>query len=177
MSTRSYILVEQDNGTYKGVYCHSDGYLEHNGALLMDYFNSREMADKILELGDLSFLQPNLYPDPKRGPHSFDYKEQQELVTVAYGRDRGEKGTEAKIQDLKKLDKDSWGEYFYIFAKDGTWKYFKFGCLSKGFRDLETDLAAITKGTEREKAGVFSHYMLEELQRQTKSKKAALAEM
>lgn len=24
MSTRSYILMEQDDGQYKGVYCHSD---------------------------------------------------------------------------------------------------------------------------------------------------------
>lgn len=172
MSTRSYILIEQDDGQYKGIYCHSDGYLEHNGALLMDYFNSREMAEKILELGDLSFLQPNLYPDPEKGPHSFDYNARQELVTVAYGRDRGEKDIEAKIHDLKRLEKDSWGEYFYIFTKDDTWKYFEYGRLSKGFRDLKTDLSAMIKGTELEKAGVFSDYKLEELQAAATPKQA-----
>ena len=35
MSTRSFICVEQDDGSYKGVYCHSDGYLTYNGAIIL----------------------------------------------------------------------------------------------------------------------------------------------
>lgn len=38
MSTRSFICVEQDDGSYKGVYCHSDGYLTYNGAMLLDHY-------------------------------------------------------------------------------------------------------------------------------------------
>ena len=41
MSTRSFICVEQDDGSYKGVYCHSDGYLTYNGAMLLDHYNSQ----------------------------------------------------------------------------------------------------------------------------------------
>ena len=119
MSTRSFICVEQDDGSYKGVYCHSDGYLTYNGAMLLDHYNSREKASEIIALGDLSLLCEKLYPDPER-PHSFDYDSRQEDVTVAYGRDRGEKGTEAREITLEDA-KESWCEYMYVFGKDGKW--------------------------------------------------------
>ena len=66
MSTRSYICVKQDDGSYKGVYCHWDGYLTYNGAMLIDHYNSLEKANEILALGDISSLKENLYPDPAR---------------------------------------------------------------------------------------------------------------
>ena len=34
MSTRSYICVKQNDGSYKGVYCHWDGYLTYNGIMI-----------------------------------------------------------------------------------------------------------------------------------------------
>lgn len=64
MSTRSFICVEQDDGSYKGVYCHSDGYLTYNGAMLLDHYNSREKADALIALGDLSLLAKNSIPIP-----------------------------------------------------------------------------------------------------------------
>ena len=72
MSTRSYICVKQDDGSYKGVYCHWDGYLTYNGAMLLDHYNNRERADALIALGDLSLLCEKLYPDPDK-PHGFDY--------------------------------------------------------------------------------------------------------
>jgi len=168
--------MEQDDGSYKGVYCHWDGYIEHNGGLLLDYYNTREMAEKLIELGDLSSLQPKLYPDPAK-PHKFwdglEPRQEQELVTLAYGRDRGEKGTEAKTFNLKGLDTDSWGEYFYVFTKDNQWKYFTFGHLSEGLRDLAADLAEKNKGSELEAAGVFSEYKLDEIRQARPQEPAA----
>ena len=38
MSTRSRIAIKQNDGTYKSIYCHSDGYLEHNGYILYNYY-------------------------------------------------------------------------------------------------------------------------------------------
>lgn len=108
MSTRSFISVEQDDGSYKGVYCHSDGYLTYNGAMLLDHYNSREKADALIALGDLSLLCEKLYPDPDK-PHGFDYDKRQPDVTVAYARDRGEKNTEARIVTPESA-LDSWGE-------------------------------------------------------------------
>ena len=139
LSTRSYICVKQDDGSYKGVYCHWDGYLTYNGAMLIDHYNSLEKANEILALGDISSLKENLYPDPAKGPHSFDYGKQQEGVTIAYGRDRGETGTEAKTVDLKTLQSDdSWIDYIYVF-EDGRWKYFEYGQLSEGLKDVDED--------------------------------------
>ena len=42
MSTRSLICEELDNGKYKTIYCHSDGYLTYNGAMLIEHFNDRK---------------------------------------------------------------------------------------------------------------------------------------
>ena len=151
MSTRSYICVKQDDGSYKGVYCHWDGYLTYNGAMLIDHYNSLEKANEILALGDISSLKENLYPDPAKGPHSFDYGKQQEGVTIAYGRDRGETGTEAKTVDLKILQSDdSWIDYIYVF-EDGRWKYFEYGQLSEGLKDVDEDLHEYyaSKGVKR----------------------------
>ena len=131
MSTRSFICVEQDDGSYKGVYCHSDGYLTYNGAMLLDHYNSREKADALIALGDLSLLCEKLYPDPdKRQPN----------VTVAYARDRGEKNTEARIVTPESA-LDSWGEYLYVFCKDGKWRYYALCDDQPELRDVETDLA------------------------------------
>ena len=117
MSTRSFISVEQDDGSYKGVYCHSDGYLTYNGAMLLDHYNSGEKADALIALGDLSLLCEKLYPDPDK-PHGFDYDKRQPDVTVAYARGPGEKNTEAQIVTPESA-LNSWGEYLYVFCKDG----------------------------------------------------------
>jgi hypothetical protein len=54
MSTRSSIAVEHANGTVSAIYCHFDGYLEGVGSNLVDAFNSQEMAETLVALGDLS---------------------------------------------------------------------------------------------------------------------------
>lgn len=139
MSTRSFICVEQNDGSYKGVYCHSDGYLTYNGAMLLDHYNSREKAEGIIALGDLSLLCEKLYPDPDK-PHSFDYDERQKDVTVAYGRDRGEKNTEAQIVTPESA-LNSWGEYMYVYTKENKWQYYDLHENNPEMRDVETDLA------------------------------------
>lgn len=139
MSTRSFICVEQDDGSYKGVYCHSDGYLTYNGAMLLDHYNSREKAEEIIALGDLSLLCEKLNPDPEK-PHSFDYDKRQEDVTVAYGRDRGEKNTEARIVTPESAS-ESWGEYMYVYTKENKWQYYDLHEDKPELRDVETDLA------------------------------------
>lgn len=39
MSTRSTIAIENANGTIKKVYCHFDGYIEHNGKILAEHYS------------------------------------------------------------------------------------------------------------------------------------------
>ncbi|MDQ1341322.1 MAG: hypothetical protein QG567_2480, partial [Campylobacterota bacterium] len=38
MATRSTIWVKNKDGIYNGVYCHNDGYLENNGAILLMHY-------------------------------------------------------------------------------------------------------------------------------------------
>jgi hypothetical protein len=44
MATRSTFVVQMEDGTFHRNYCHSDGYLEHNGMMLHTHYNSAERA-------------------------------------------------------------------------------------------------------------------------------------
>lgn len=123
MSTRSYILMETeqtaDTHEYYGIYCHWDGYPAYNGNILLNHYKNREKVEKLISLGDLSALGPNIDPDPSQ-PHSFD--DGQPGVCVFYGRDRGEEGVEPRMYNIFSLMIDSWAEYLYIYTLDGKWK-------------------------------------------------------
>lgn len=120
MSTRSMICKEQPNGKYLSIYCHFDGYLEHNGIILDIAYNTEEKVNQLLGLGDLSIL--GLVTSPSKNKiHTFN--NYQNNVCLAYGRDRGENNTEAKECTLKELFNNVWIEYFYIFTKDNKWIY------------------------------------------------------
>lgn len=92
MATRSYISY-YDGERLVTQYCHYDGYIEGGvGETLQRYYLEPKRVKKLSHLGDLSVLTDVLEPT---GPHSFDNRE--EGVTVAYGRDRGEDGTQSKV--------------------------------------------------------------------------------
>lgn len=107
MSTRSTISVLNKDNTVTSIYCHSDGYLQGVGYMLFTHYNTPEMVQELIALGDLSCLQENLNPlpiAPKQrwsGPdpapmiehHTFD--DPQTGVTVAYLRDRNSLGEPA----------------------------------------------------------------------------------
>ena len=140
MATRSYISKELDDGKIKLIYCHSDGYLTHNGALLIDHFSDDEKLDELLALGDISFLAPNIHPT--KNNHNFDFSKREEGVVVAYARDRGDEGMDARIISMEEVDdffEESWANYFYIFTKDKEWKFFN--CSNKNLRSVSESLA------------------------------------
>lgn len=163
MSTRSMILIEQEDKKYLGIYCHSDGYLTHNGAMLLDHYNERKKVQELLMHGDLSYLSQRINPDPSR-EHSFD--KPQRGVCIFYGRDRGESSTEATNVTLEELDSDPWIEYTYVFTKDNQWKYFEYNGLSAGLKSVSEDLENIFKdwGFNRP-AGVYGWYTKSDISR------------
>jgi hypothetical protein len=125
MSTRSRIAVKLDDSNIKSIYCHWDGYPSNNGRLLLNYHNNKEAALKIITLGDLSHLDESL-----EKPNGHSYDTQIDGYTVAYGRDRNEKGTDAidhhNINSLINAANDSGGEYIYLFdCKKNKWFYLK----------------------------------------------------
>lgn len=51
MSTRSLIAIKQTDGTVKSIYCHWDGYVSHNGRLLIEHYATPEAVEELLALG------------------------------------------------------------------------------------------------------------------------------
>lgn len=145
MSTRSFICKEQPDGSYYGIYCHSDGYLTYNGAMLLDHYSDAQKVDELLSFGDMSSLNEKIYPDPAR-PHSFDFSERQKDVCVFYGRDRGEADTQAKTLTPEIIN-NSWCEYMYVFGQDGVWRYCE---LSHEQAPTKEDLISVESGLNHE---------------------------
>ncbi len=119
MGTRSRIGVMHGD-VLKSVYCHWDGYLDNNGRILLSHYDSAK-ANHLVALGDISSLDINV-EIPEGVEHS--YQVPLKGVTVFYGRDRGESGTEFAVDHdfesfMKRVD-DSGAEYYYIM-KDGEW--------------------------------------------------------
>ena len=56
MGNRSFICVEKDNGKFLGIYCHWNGYLAYNGAILYKYYKERKNVETLISLGSLSSL-------------------------------------------------------------------------------------------------------------------------
>jgi hypothetical protein len=56
MATRSTIALEFADGTVQQVYCHWDGYLEHNGKILFESYQDPFKLRDLIDLGDVSVL-------------------------------------------------------------------------------------------------------------------------
>jgi hypothetical protein len=144
MSTRSFIGIVQEDGTVKGVYCHSDGYPSNQMPLLTENYTVAKKVDELVSLGDMSQLDRRICP-PKNSKHSFDHR--RKGVCVYYGRDRGEDSNAIKptVIERKKLAsfiKRGWYQYAYLF-KDGKWKAYEVTYPDKGGKRFR-------KMTERE---------------------------
>ena len=114
MATRGTIAVEHPDGTITQVYSHWDNYLDHNGRILRDYYNSQELAEELVSMGDMSSLGPRIHP---RGPHSYDRPE--EHVSVFYHRDHGQAFTNTKYSDYDEyIQTGQYEEYNYIFRNN-----------------------------------------------------------
>jgi hypothetical protein len=128
MGTRSRIGVMHGD-IVKSIYCHWDGYLEHNGEILLKHYDSAK-ANELVSLGDLSSLRPEI--GEKHAFSQFDLpKEEVEAFNkltenwcTFYGRDRGEENVSWKVahtfDEFLEQVESCWGEYYYIM-KDGIW--------------------------------------------------------
>ena len=127
MGTKSRIGVMHGD-VVKSVYCHWDGYLEHNGAILQEHYNSAK-ANELVSLGDLSSLRPTIGVEHAFSPFDTEMSQENyeklygEMCTF-YGRDRGEKDTAWKVAQtfaefMEQVDFCG-AEYYYIM-RDGVW--------------------------------------------------------
>ena len=136
MGTRSRIGI-WENGVVRSVYCHWDGYLSHNGKILLENYDA-EKTRQLVALGDLSSLRPEIgvaHPfsvwennDPNKSktmtPTEFD--QLYGNMTTFYSRDRGEAVNNAvehpDFESFLDYCVESTAEYYYIM-KDGVWHW------------------------------------------------------
>jgi hypothetical protein len=114
MGTRSTIALEFADGTVQQVYCHWDGYLEHNGKILQEHYSDPFKLRELIDLGDMSSLAPNIGTQ-----HSFGDRVDGECTF--YGRDRKESGVSAKkFKDFADYRANhQYEEYEYILRACG----------------------------------------------------------
>lgn len=135
MSTRSLIWLEVSDGSYRGIYCHNDGYILNGvGETLLKYYQDYDRIARLINLGNLSSLGMYLDPLPDgahlhydfdngfkliytfSSEHTFDNP--QEDVCVAYHRDRGEELeilSEPNLDEVIKGAEHTWADYVYVF--------------------------------------------------------------
>ena len=121
MSTKSRIGILNTDGTTETIYCHWDGYPEHQLPILTKNYTTEEKVRELLELGDISALGERTAPEENEA-HSWSAPAKG--VTIAYHRDGGERKIRARrsksIDDLHSADWDV--NWFYLFdAANSAW--------------------------------------------------------
>lgn len=121
MGTSSRIGIENEDGTITSIYCHWDGYVSHVGNILMNFYGDPAKIHELMKLGDLSCIDKEIGEK-----HNFNnHLDEHEDWCLAYGRDRGEEDTEAKLSKNFKEFEDLFEEYTYLF-RDNQWFVFDY---------------------------------------------------
>lgn len=134
MATRSAIGVRTVTGQVTAIYCHWDGYPEHNGRILMENYRTTDKINELISLGALSSLREEIGEQ-----HDFNARYEggdvREDWCVAYHRDRGEELDIKVFPDVKSFVEqfDMGVEYYYIwngqdwlvngYGRTGSWDF------------------------------------------------------
>lgn len=113
MGTRSRIGIKNADETITSIYCHWDGYPDHNGQILMEHYTNEGKIQKLMALGDLSTLGKEIGE-----PH--DFNNRVDGWCTAYGRDRGEEDVSSKKHEDMAAFLAWEEEYNYLF-QNGQW--------------------------------------------------------
>ena len=137
MGTRSRIGYELPDHSVVSVYCHWDGYVEHNGKILVEHYQDRDDVMDLIDGGGISSLRTRGTWD-----HSSPLRDEDgEYICDAagylkYENDRDpqplyytERGEELDIAHTS-FDEFVSGnlggeEYAYLFDLNGNWKAYK----------------------------------------------------
>lgn len=134
MATRSTIALLRDDNTVAQVYCHWDGYLDHNGKILLEHYNTPEKIEALLAHGSISSLGTcvgekhpfDTYDKSKLSAEDLALAERAEAEswTLYYGRDRGETDVDAVVyKDLGDYEANAQFEEFNYCFIFGEWYY------------------------------------------------------
>lgn len=120
MATRSTIAIKQGDKV-TAIYCHFDGYREGVGAILDQYYQDADKVRQLMDLGNLSALSREIGDKQdfnNRDTNNDDW-------CLAYGRDRGETGQEARTFDSVAdwvTNFNSGEEYYYLYTEGEGWE-------------------------------------------------------
>jgi hypothetical protein len=108
MATRSYIGVRNADASVDYIYCHFDGYPDHNGKILTEHYSNINRVNELLNLGDLSVLGQFI-------GEKMDFDKRIQDTCLAYGRDRGESNVSKKNSGYDELITNQNVDYVYVF--------------------------------------------------------------
>ena len=106
MSTRSEIAIENKDESIFSIYCHSDGYLEYNGHILNNHYNSYELASSIINQNDCSSLGETI--------------EDSRFYNTWRNEDTKSKKFDSEYHFMQEFGHNIFAEYIYLF-KDDKW--------------------------------------------------------
>jgi hypothetical protein len=126
MATRSFIGIENEDGSIDAVYCHWDGYppsVRRNGVgeILSTHYTKRAKIRRLIRGGGLSILGATITP-AKGQAHTFEAPA--DGVCLYYHRDRREPLDRCSCESLASfaaMARASWACYAYVFTADGRW--------------------------------------------------------
>ena len=102
MGTRSNVAYATKDNKVFSSYCHYDGYIEHNGVMLLKHYNGEKQARDLVDNGYMSALKPT-------------------IEQINEGRVHKDKPIEYRNEFLFMNELDAlWVEFVYLF-KDGKW--------------------------------------------------------
>lgn len=138
MGTHSRIGKLLPNGKVRSVYCHYDGYVQGGvGEDLHTHYQDESKIDALLDLGNLS----GIGKDIGEKQDFYDFPTINPDWCLAYGRDRGQAGQEAKETTLHDYETNLNWEYIYLH-KEGKWYFIDANQrMYSGWQDLSETLS------------------------------------
>jgi hypothetical protein len=119
MATRGTIAIENEDGSISVIYSHWDNYLEHNGKILQEHYNTKEAVQELINGGSISSLGTYIAETKM----DFD-RPKGERYTVFYSY----RGENVQISRWGSFDdyemNEQFDEYNYLFTKEGVWSVF-----------------------------------------------------
>lgn len=151
MATRSAIGIKHGS-VIKSVYCHWDGYVEHNGVILNEFYSNSVYVNRLIATGDISSLGAQVGEKIDFG-HRW---EDTEYIKVGethvapqctfYSRDRGEDAPFRTFQTEEDFvdHYDHMGAELYYLFDHGVWYVKEY---KEDFMPLHEKIAQLSKET------------------------------
>ena len=154
MITKSTISIHKLDGKIDTIYCHYDGYYEHNGVILYNFYNTPEKVKELIAHGDLSCLGTEIGKK-----HDFDKRGY--YACTFYRRDRGEENYLRIYDSYEDIDSE---EYNYIFVEEtqewlvSRWNYNQYKKLEDVFRIISLKEWMIVVSNEEQYQKMINFY-------------------